>query len=169
MSRNKKPRKAYRPRPVTAETMALARHYAAKPAPEDRKQVLGMLRDAAKALREGVATEHQWSIVAGSITVAMAIERQGIVRGMEGHLLAAQDALQGIYDRAMRTGGGSWVRVTLYYQELDELQWFLGLHSFQMNQLGRAEFIAAIESAQRDTIKQGHTTEVVHTMERMAA
>ena len=31
MSRSKKPRKAYRPRPITADTMALATHFAAKP------------------------------------------------------------------------------------------------------------------------------------------
>lgn len=173
MSTNKKPRKAYRPRPVTAHTMTLAMHYAAKPAAADRRQVLGMLGSAIQALREGVATEHQWSIAAGSVTVALAIERQGIVRGLLGHLKAAEHALQAIYDRATRTntgtGGGRWVRVTLYYQELDALQTFLDLHAFQVHQLGRAEFLAAIDAAQKDTIAKGFTATVVRDVERMAA
>ena len=169
MSANKKPRKAYRPRPVTAHTMTLALHYAAKPAAADRREVLGILSSAIQALREGVATEHQWSIAAGSVTVALAIERQGIVRGLQGHLKAAEESLQAIYDRALRTGGGRWVRVTLYYQELDALQTFLELHTFQVLQLGRAEFLAAIDAAQKDTIAQGHTASVVHNIERLAA
>jgi len=169
MSRNKKPRKAYRPRPVTAQTMTLAMHYAAKPPPAERREVLGLLSGAIQALREGVATEHQWSIAAGSVTVALAIERKGIVRGLLGHLKATEQALQDIYDRALRTGGGRWVRVTLYYQELDALQTYMDLHAFQVKQLGRAEFLAAVEAAQKDTLAKGYTATVVHDLERMAA
>lgn len=169
MSRNKKPRKAYRPRQVTAHTMTLAMHYAAKPAAADREEVFGLLSSAIQALREGVATEHQWSIAAGSVTVALAIENRGIVRGLLGHLKTAEQALQDIYDRALRTGGGRWVRVTLYYQELDALQTFLELHAFQVHQLGRAEFLAAIDAAQKDTIAQGHTATLAHDLERLAA
>ena len=169
MSRNKKPRKAYRPRPVTAETMALAKHYAAKTPATDRKEVLDMLGKAIQALREGVATEHQWLLAAGGVTVALAIERQGIVRGLQGHLKTAEQALQDIYDRALRTGGGRWVRVTLYYQELDALQTFVDLHTFQIAQLGRAEYLSAIDAAHKDAIAQGHTVTVVRDMERLAA
>lgn len=169
MASNKKPRKAYRPRPITADTMALATHFAAKPSAADRAEVLGMLRQALTALRQGVATEHQWSVAAGSVTVALAIEHRGIVRGLLGHLKAAEQALQDIYDRALRTGGGRWVRVTLYYQELDALQTFLDLHAFQVKQLGRAEFLAAIDAAQKDTIAKGHTATVANDLERMAA
>ncbi len=169
MSGNKKPRKAYRPRPITAHTMALATHYAAKPAAADRKDVLDILRSAIQALREGVATEHQWSVAAGSVSVALAIERQGVVRGLLGHFKTAERALQEIYDRALRTGGGRWVRVTLFYQELDALQDLLDLHTYQVEQLSRAELLAAIDSAQRDVIKQGHTSTLVTNLERMAA
>lgn len=169
MSANKKPRKAYRPRPVTADTMALALHLAAKPAAADRADVLGVLRNAIQALREGVATEHQWAIAAGSMTVALAIERRGIVRGLMEHLTTAGNALQAIYDRALRVGGGRWIRVTLYYQELDALQTFMDLHTFQLEQLGRAEFIAAIDQAQKRVVADGHIATVVRDVERMAA
>jgi len=169
MSRNKKPRKAYRPRPVTAHTMALATHYAAKPSTEDRTEVFDMLHQAIGALREGVATEHQWSIAAGSVTVALAIERQGIVRGLHEHLRTAEQALQAIYDRALVSGGGRWVRVTLHYQELDALQTFLQLHTYQIFNLGRGQFLAALDAAQKDTINQGHTATMAYEIERKAA
>jgi malonyl CoA-acyl carrier protein transacylase len=167
MAGNKKPRKAYRPRPVTAHTMALATDNAAKPAAADRAEVLAMLSQAVKALREGVATELQWSIVAGSVTVALAIERQGVVRGLLEHLQSAEQALQAIYDRA--TSSGRWMRATLYFHELDVLADFLSFHTFQVNQLGRAEFLAAIDAAQKHTIAQGHTATLARDLERLAA
>ena len=169
MSRNKKPRKAYRPRQIAVNTLDLALHRAAKPAAADRAEVLGVLRKAIQALREGVATEQQWSIAAGAVTVALAIERHGIVRGLLEHLKSAEQHLQDIYDRALKTGGGRWVRVTLYYQELDALQTFMELHTFQVEQLGRAEFLAAIDAAEKDTIAQGFAPVLVHDIERMAA
>jgi hypothetical protein len=169
MSANKKPRKAYRPRPVTAQTMTLALHHAAKPAAADRKEVLSMLGSAIKALREGVATEHQWSIAAGSVTVALAIERRGIVRGLSGYINTAEQALQGIYDRAQRTGGGRWMRPTLYFFEIEALNDLVWLHTLQLSKLGRAEFLSAIDAAQKHTIAQGHTARLVHELERMAA
>ena len=175
MSRNKRPRKAYRPRPICADTMGLARHYAAKPSAQDRGEVLGMFKDALKALREGMATEHQWSVVSGSVSVAMAIERQGIVRGLKGHILAADAALKTIYARAIKNGGGKWARATLYFTELDALAQFADLHAFQVHQLGRAEFLRAIDAAKKDVLAEGHSctlhnnTHQTTQPERMAA
>lgn len=169
MSANKKPRKAYRPRPKTPDTMVLALSRAAVPPKADREEVLGVLRSAIKALREGVATETQWAIAAGAVTVALAIEHQGIVRGLMEHLQAAGRALDGIHARAMHEGGGQWVRATLYYQELDALATFLDLHAFQLDKLGRAEFLKAIDKAQQRVITQGGTATVVRDLERLAA
>lgn len=59
MSRNKKPRRTYRARPVTAHTVALAMHYAAKPAQANRAQVLGTLAQCIRALRV-VAVSGTW-------------------------------------------------------------------------------------------------------------
>lgn len=161
MTRNKKTRRPYRPRPVTAHTMTLALHYAAKPAKADCDDVLAPLKTALRALREGVAIEYQWSIAAGAVNVAMAIEQQGAVTGLRGHLQAAEAALQAIYDRAIRTGGGRWIRVTLYGSEIEQLQLFFELHEFQIKQLGRAEFLAAIDAAQKEIIREGNTLTVV--------
>lgn len=168
MSTSKRPRKAYRPRPIALDTMAIALGRAAKPAQADRNEVLGVLRQAHIALREGVATELQWSIVAGGVDVAKAIERQGIVRGLSEHLAAAEAALQAIYDRAMHVSG-RWFPTPLNYTELDALRDFVDLHSFQINQLGRAEFLAAIDTATGQIRANGGTPTLVRNIERMTA
>lgn len=167
MSRNTKPRKRYRPRQIAVNTLELALHRAAKPAKADREQVLDMLRQAVKAMREGVATEYQWSIVAGALDVARAIEEQGVVRGLSEHLDTAARALQAVYDRAMATG--AWHCTALWYHELDAMQTFLDLYTFQVNQLSRAEFLAAIDQATHQVRRNGDTATIVRDVERMAA
>ncbi|PQA78718.1 hypothetical protein [Rhodoferax sp. TS-BS-61-7] len=167
MSRNKKPRKAYRPRQIAVNTLQVALWRAAKPARSDRADVLGKLSASVQALCAGVATELDWSIAAGSASVAQAVERQGIVRGLGEHLASAEAALQAVYDRC-RTSV-MWLRPTLTIQEVDALRLLLELHTFQVEQLGRAEFLAAIDAAQQDTIAQGHTVTLARDLERMAA
>ena len=169
MANNKRPRKAYRPRQIIVNTLEVAAHNAAKPAKEDRIEVLSQLRKAVKALREGVATEMQWSIASGSLAVSLAIEKQGKVRGLQEHFESIEQALQDIYDRALLAGGGRWIRVTLRFNEIEALNLLVDLQRFQMDQLGRAEFLQAVDAAQKETIAQGHTVAVVRDLERMAA
>lgn len=167
MSRSKKPRKAYRPRPVAINTLDLALHRAAKPAREDRTEVLDKLNKAVAALCSGVATEMDWSVAAGAVAVAMAVERQGIVRGLQEHLDTAEQVLQAIHDRCSLPM--MWLRPTLTIQEVDAIRLLAELHTFQIEQLGRAEFLAAIDAATKETLAQGHQATVVHDIERMAA
>lgn len=162
MSRPKPPRRKYRPRDIVNDPLAVALHRAAKPSRQDRADVLAPLQQAIKALRQGQATEQQWSIAAGAVAVAQAIERQGVVRGLAGHLQTAELTLQAIHDRALRTGGGRWMRVTLYFGEIDALTTFEECHTFQLNQLGRAELLQAIDAAARDVKADGHTVTLVH-------
>lgn len=159
MSRSHKPRKPYRPRPIAVNTLEIALHRAAKPARADREEVLDMLRQAFKALREGVATEYQWSVIAGSVDVAKAIEQLGVVRGLAGYLADATQALQTIHDRA--TAAGPWRPTALYFHELDAVQTFVDLHAFQVNQLSRAEFLAAIDRAAHQVRHGGDSVTVV--------
>lgn len=161
MSRNKKPRKAYRPRQIACNTLDIALHHAAKPTDDDLQDVLQPIAQCVKALREGVATEGQWAIAAGAVQMAISIERQGVVRGLVEHWASAERALQGIYRRAMATG--DWKPTALYYQELDALQEFLDLHTFQIRQLGRREFIRAIDGAERQVRKDGHVPTLQHS------
>lgn len=165
MSRNKKPRKAYRPRQIACNTLDIALHHAAKPTEEDLHDVLQPIADSVKALREGVATEGQWAIAAGAVQMAISIERQGVVRGLVEHLASAERALQGIYRRAMATG--EWKGTALYYQELDALQEFLDLHTFQIRQLGRREFIRAVDGAERQVRRDGHVPTLARTPQQL--
>lgn len=153
----------------TADTFGIALHFAAKPAKADTDQVLQALQDAFKALREGVATEYQWSILAGSLDVSKAIEAQGVVRGLNDHLDTAEEALQVIYNRARMPH--AWCPTALYFHELDAVQTFVDLHSYQVRQLGRAEFLSAIETAQGQVRANGGQATLARSrdIERMAA
>lgn len=167
MSHNKKPRKAYRPRHVAIDTMQVALHRAAKPSRDDRAEILAKLDGAVRALCTGMATELDWSIAAGSLAVATAIERQGVVRGLQEHLAVIEQVLQAIYDRCRLPA--LWLRPVLAVQEVDAVRLLLELHAFQLGQLGRAELLAAMGAAERDTLAQGHRATVVRDIERMAA
>lgn len=130
---------------ATGHTMAIALHRAAKPDPANIEQILQTLTIAAKALREGVATERQWSVLAGSLDVAMAIERQGVVRGLHEHLASADSALKSIHTRAHQTG--CWKPTALHYFEIDAVNAFVNLHAYQSKQLSLAEYVRALDSA----------------------
>ncbi len=167
MSRNKKSRKAYRPRQILVNTLEVALHHAAKPARADRVEVLGLLGKSIQALCAGVATEQDWSIAAGAVAVAKAVERQGIVRGLYEHLAHAEEALQAIYDRCRLQA--MWLRPILTIQEVDALRLLQELHTFQIDNLGRAEFLAAIDAAHHTSIQEGHTVTLARDLERLAA
>lgn len=168
MAKSKPPRKRYRPRLVAVNTLDLALHRCAKPAREDRAEVLAMLGKALASLQAGTGSELDWSIAAGGLATAQAIERLGVVRGLADHLARIDRALQSIYNRCMSTQ--LWLRPTPSTEEQEALQLLLQLHTFQVNQLSRSELIAAVDLAQKQTRAQGHSATVVREdIERMAA
>lgn len=167
MTRNKKPRKAYRPRWATAHTLAIALHKAAKPMAWEREEVLAALRKSHKALREGVATELDWSILAGALATSMTIEQQGVVRGLQEHFVSAEAALQAVFDRAKSTD--TWKPTALWFNELDAINEFVRLHAFQVEQLSRAEWLQAVNTTTAKVRSQGFGATVVRDLERMAA
>ncbi len=154
--------------PATTNTLALALDGAAKPAWGDIHQILQTMAVAFKAMREGVATELQWSILAGGLDMSKAIERQGVVRGLSGHLAAAETALQHIYDRAKLADG--WRPTVLYFNELEDIKTFVNLHAFQFRQLSRGELKRAIASATGQIRSNGGKVNLADSaaMERMA-
>lgn len=138
--------KPRRPRwPAINNTMAIAQDRASKLGKRTTNQLMQTITSAATALREGVATQLQWSIVAGAVDLALAIERQGVVHGLQEHLAGAELALKSIYTRAMKTG--QWHPTSLYYLEIDAIQALIGLHAFQLDQLSLAEYQRASSSA----------------------
>lgn len=162
MSARKPRRVRYAP---TANTMAIALHHAAKPSRADVGELLDAIKTAFKALRQGRASEREWSILAGTLDVALAVERQGVVRGLHGHLMAAEQALQTVYNRAMLANG--WQPTALHYHELDAVHTFVDLHAYQVKQLSRAEYLAAIRSAQARNRNLGNTVTTVTDLSEM--
>lgn len=161
-------RKPRRPRwPAITNTLAIALDGAAKPPQTDIEQVLHVVHLAHKALREGVATEQQWSVLAGCLDVAKAIERQGVVRGLTEHLASADAALQAIYNRA--NSGPAWRPTALHYYELNAVKDFVNLHAFQLRQLGRGEYLKAIASARGTVQGRGETVTMVRDLAGVGA
>lgn len=145
---------------------------AVKPQNTQIKQITAVLQQAAKQMREGVATAGDWGIVAGSLSLAIAIERGGIVRGLGGHFEAFERVMQTIQNRAMLTG--RWQRTALWHYELDELRHFIDLHTYQLKQLSRSELETALTRATATIKSEGCTVEIVRDVqafgqERMAA
>jgi len=91
------------------------------------------LQAAARSLREGVATEHEWSTVARAIVVAQGLARRGVVRGLGEHLHSAAVALQEIGRRAM--DAGVWNATPMHLLELDVISTAIELHELQLQQL----------------------------------
>ena len=151
MSHGKPPRK---PRwPAAVNTMDLVSRRVALVTPADLAQVMAPLQAAFTALRQGVATEWQWSVLASAMNCAQAIEKQGVVRQLAGHLHAAELALQSIYNRAMATG--HWQATALYYVELDAIDTAIDLHKSQLQQLSTGEVIKALDYAQAEVRSSG--------------
>lgn len=154
MSAHKPRQPRWRP---TGDVMLLAMHRAAKPRESDIEQVLDVLRAAHSALRQGVATVQQWGVLAGCLDVSLAIERQGVVRGLQEHLASAEKALQAVHDRA----GPEWHATSMHWHELDAINTFVDLHAFQVKQLSTAEYLKAINSAQGAVRSRGERATVV--------
>lgn len=147
MSGNKKPRRPYRPRPVTLDTMQLAMRRASKVPAQEIAEVMAPIAASFKAMREGVAAEDQWMVLAGTVELGLAIERDGVVKcGFGGHLQAAEQALAGIKRRAMASG--AWKPTALYYQEIEAIDTFIWLHQTQqLENLSESEWRRAHQRA----------------------
>lgn len=111
------------------------------------------LQTAFKALREGVATQWQWQLLASAINCAQAIDKQGVVKGLHQHLHAAEMALQAIGQRAMASG--QWQPAALYFQEIDDLRDAIGFHKFQLQQLSLGEVHKAVNYAESEVRSSG--------------
>lgn len=152
----KKPRRIKYPPTVNALSVVMSK--VAKVTHEEIAGPLQVLKTALAHMRMGLATERDWSVLAGMLEVSQEIERTGIVRGLHEHLQAAEDALKKVWLRAQVQGGG-WRPPTLWWHELEAIQVFIELHEFQCQQLGGAEYDRALANAERYVIKKGERVE----------
>lgn len=145
MATSSKPRRRYRPRVIARNPLALAMRRASKIPAAEIATVLAPVLESFSHLREGVATETQWQILASTVELALAIERQGVIRGVLGHVTAAEASLAAIKHRAME--GGAWRPTSLHWQEIEALDTFLPIHRFQLENLSEGEWLRAYDRA----------------------
>jgi hypothetical protein len=105
-------------------------------------EIMVPLQQCEKRLREGVATEDQVIVLASHMRIALAIEDQGIIRGLRNHLQPALDALEAIHARANATG--RWVPTALWFYELDAVRVGLEMFGHQLPHLSARELHQAV-------------------------
>jgi len=141
-----------KPRQVMVNALEYVANQVSKLTDDERTRTLLPAMQGFKALREGVATHEHWAGVASAINVALAIEAQGVVKGLREHFEAAERALHAVYVRVCdHPGGDTWGRATaLYFDEIAAIRQGIELHDFQLQQLSVKELHAAREQAIRD-------------------
>jgi hypothetical protein len=122
--------------------MARARRAVAKLTKPEIAEIIAPLQQCEKHLREGVATEEQVLVLCTAIRIALAIEEQGIVRGLRNHLQPALDALDAIHARANTSG--RWVPTALWFHELDAVRVGLEMYGHQLRHLSARELHQAV-------------------------
>lgn len=153
MNGQHKPR---RPRWVkSTNTLDIALLRATKLLPDEIAARMDPLRDAMRALREGRATEQEWSCMASAVNVSLSIEKKRVVRGLHQHLNSADMVLAAIQGRATQEGDRPWRPTALYFHELDTMTTFIDLFDYQLHQLSAKEYDQAFQHAKAETIRTG--------------
>jgi hypothetical protein len=146
-----------RPREIMANAAEVVANRASLLTQPERERCLSPARDGFKALREGVATFDQWAGVSSAVTMALAIEDQGKVRGLREHFEAAERALDAVWQRVEdHPGGASWGRrTTLYFDEIAAIREAVHLHDFQLQHVSVSELHQATEKARHNVRAAG--------------
>ena len=139
----KKPRKAYRPRPVHCNALQIVLNKVRKLSTDDvdmQRQIMGA------ALREFSAGHNcaaNWRNLADMANMTETLSSMGICSGLQAATLihAAQEALAAV--QARHATRGTW---TMYATELDTLQWLLTLHLRQLAECDYGEFERAYQT-----------------------
>lgn len=153
MSHGRKPR---RPRwPARVDILQAAKARAAKLTPQEVATIIEPARNALVAMREGRATEREWLELACTVTMALSIEAQGVVRGLIEHLTSADNALTAIAERANQPTG--WKPTALYFNEIEAVATLVSLFAFQLGNLSGAEFEDAHRASLSRNIQAGGT------------
>lgn len=133
--------------------IALAIRGASKLSDHDRAKILQPILIAFGKMREGTAAEGDWATLASACNVAMAIELQGIVKGLREHLHSTELALQSINKRAQDDTGR--YPYALHIAEIEQLETFVTVHTFQLSELCRSEYNRACSYAVAEVASSG--------------
>ena len=139
-----KPRKQYRPRPVSLDPVADAIARATVLSPEQVASLAGPCERAWLDLRQGTGPDQAWRDLADALNVAEQLALAGIASDRMPEILAGHEALAGLAARHRRTG--SW---TLRSYELRAVEAALEFHRIQLAYCTQGEMAAAIQAVQR--------------------
>lgn len=116
-------------------------------------------RASVERMTRGVGLLADWQVLASTINVAKAIERQGIVRGLAGHLTEAEATLATIHRRAeeeLQRLPEARYPYALHLAEIDVLKTAIELlFEYQLKQLTRSELRAAMAYAIAEVASSG--------------
>jgi len=157
MTHGRKPRQ---PRTRVQSPARLAAWQSALLSRSQVEAIMGPLRRAFQALREGVAIELQWAYLVSALNIADSVAITCPIRGTRGHIELAQRALDGIMRRAMATG--TWHPTDLYYEELDLIRDGLAIYHHQLQHITRGEYQRAEDHAAAD-VHRGAGAVVINT------
>jgi len=119
--------------------------------PADLEQIITPCANACAAIVSGCGRRDHWATLCGAINMAHSIEKQGVVRGMAGHLASIEATLLAIATRAGEDNTPpTWQPPALSLDETDNLRLLVQLHQFQLAQLSYGEYRAAY----RATVKR---------------
>lgn len=155
----KKPRRVRWP--ARKDAMRLAVAQAAALTPAARQSLMEPLNLAIEAGLQARMDSMHWSNLAMACAVALTIERQGVIRGLQVYLQAADDALQAIALRAEADNG--WTPTPLYGPEIAALRDLVKLHEQQLLVLSTGEYTHAVNATlnrMQETKARGLSEEV---------
>lgn len=148
MPKNKKPRKAYKPMRLAPGANPLAYVLESlKPVREHESYLIGLKmtnHSAMSELTQGRATNVHVGVLIGMSNMIEGLWRLGFGKEYEAILVAGQRALDGVCDRAARTG-----RYVLTGPEITALNDYMELHDAQMEVVCVKDIERALDLARK--------------------
>lgn len=154
MTRNAKPRKAYRPGPVHANATHMALTGVRKIAAHDVRNQIKLINSALQQFMAGIHCAAHWRSLADAANMAETLEAMGIGSGeeMRNAIADAQESLAWMAQE--RHERGTWALRHHERQEVEaRLQWLRTLHVFQLRVCSYGEFEQAYRRTE-DRVRQ---------------
>lgn len=144
MPRSRSPRKAYRPRRISADPVEQAIAGAATPPTSTLASLISPMRVSLDEMRRGQGSKVAWDCLADALNVAQALMDLGIAPDHRATVVSACQAMGAISERV--NAGGSW---TLRGPELTALATACEIHEIQLELASQREIRDAITAVKR--------------------
>lgn len=107
------------------------------------EETMRPIRQCQAAIENGKASPLQLSVMETSLSIAKAVERSRIIRGLGEILQAGDAALLSLRHRSCESG--QWQPATPTADELDAIKTAINMHHFQLRHVSAGEFHRIIE------------------------